>query len=242
MSRKPTKSGGNSNKILYWMAAGVGVMLLGIVALVMFMPKPQRGPIPDPERTMLWLYDAGNPGGPAAVGIIEESRSKSTLTAIPFPAPEDARAVFAKEKSRRTQQFLSEKLSRKIHHRVFLPFSVVSKLIDAAGGITVEGKSMDGAQALAFIREGGESGARRAAQVMLGLAEAASTRGVNMSVSEGLTLAGQVDTDLDLMSLPNVLARWTNYQAPRIQTPMQAEYGHLQTLLAPDPVQENGSK
>ncbi len=237
LSKKPAKSsGGNPYKVLYWMGAGVVVLLLGVLALAV-LNKPEPYVVPDPERTVLWLYDDKDKAGPAQVAIIEESRSSSSLHAVPLPAPEDARKTYGERGSARAVDTLAASLQRRLHHRVFLPYSVVTKLIDAAGGIRVEGKDYTGASAVAYIREGGDQGARRAALVMLGLADAAATRGVSMGVSDGLALARSVDTDLDLTSIPDVLGRWSGYVNPRVETPVNFAPAELQKLLQPDPAE-----
>lgn len=240
LTKKPTTSGGNPYKVLYWMGAGVAVLLIGVVALALLMKTAPYVPA-DPERTLLWIYEAGNPGGPGALTVIEESRSRSALTAVPFPAPEAARTVYAEQGGRRAAENVAALLQRRIHHRVFLPLTVVSTLIDAAGGISVEGKELNGSAAMAYLREGGYQGARRATLVMLALSEAVSTRGVNMGVSQGLSLAQQVDTDLDLTAIPDVLGRWSSFAAPRVTAPSGADAAALQKLFLPDPA-ETGAK
>lgn len=237
MTKKPPKKADNPYKVLYWMGGALVLLALGVVALVMLMPKPATGP-KDPERTMLWIYDDSNPKGPAAVAIIEESRSKGTLIAVPFPAPADALAAYDGSKSRRAQDLLATQLDRKIHNRVFLSTKVVGTLINASGGIKVEGTAMRGDEALAFIRDGGDQSAYRAMQVMLAMADSVAYNGVNMSISEGLALARQVDTNMDLMAIPDVIGRWGDYATVRVEQPVNYETATLSKFLMPDPKEE----
>lgn len=216
------------------MGAGVLVLMVGVIALVM-LKKPAPRVQADPERTMVWLYESGSKGGPGYVTLIEESRSRSSLAAVSFPAPEAARSVYADKGARRTQEQVSQYVSRQVHHRVFLPFSVVSTLIDAAGGVEVGGKSLSGSDAVAYVKQGGEKEPGRGIEVMLALSRAIAERGINMGVSQGLSLAREVETDLDLMSIPDVLGRWNSYASPELKVPATADAAAIQALLQPDP-------
>lgn len=220
------------------MGGALLLLALGVVALVMFMPKQNGGGPKDPERTLLWIYDDADPKGPAAAAIIEESRSQGTLIAVPFPAPAEALAVYEGSRSRRTQDLLAQQLDRKLHNRVFLSTKVVSTLINASGGIKVDGTAMRGDEALAFIQEGGDQSAYRAMQVMLAMADSVAYNGVNMSISEGLALARQVDTNMDLMTIPDVIGRWSDYSTVRVERPANFEADTLANLLMPDPQAE----
>lgn len=231
---KPSKPSGSPYKILYWMGAGVLVLLLGVVALAVLI-KPQPRETADPARTLLWLYETGNKGGSGWLTVIEESPSRNSLAAVPFPAPESALQAYAGTGARKAQAQVAALLQRDLHHRVFMPLDVVAILIDAAEGIDVNGGRMGGPSAIAYIREGGaESGARRAAEVMLALAEAAQ-RGMNMGVSEGLSLARQVETDLDLMSIPDMMGRWNSYGTLEVARPAANEPQFVRQHLLPDP-------
>lgn len=240
LAKKPTKPQGNPYKVLYWMGAGVLVLFAGILALVLLQPKRAPRVAPDPERTLLWLYDSSNPGSAANATVIEESRSDGTLVAVAFVAPDEALQAFGPQKSsRKVQEFLATQLDRKLHHRVFLPYSVVATLIDAADGITVDGQAMRGADAVAYITAGDQQSASRATAVMLALSDQVYYYGLNMGVREGLSLARQVDTDFDLMSIPDVLGRWSGYDNPSVQAPATSDPAALQALLTPDPVEES---
>lgn len=234
MSKRSANSGGNPFKVLYWMAAGVLVLLVGVIALIM-LKKPVPRVNADPERTMVWLYDSGSKSGPAYVTLIEESRSKGSLAAVSFLAPDIARSAYGDKGAKRTQEQVAQYVNRKVHHRVFLPFSVVATLIDAAGGVELGGKALSGADAVAYIKQGGEQEAGRGIAVMLALSSAMSQRGINMGVSQGLSLAREVETDLDLVSIPDVLGRWSHYTAPELKVPATADAAAIQTLLQPDP-------
>lgn len=216
------------------MGAGVLVLMVGLIALVM-LKKPAPRVQADPERTMVWLYESGAKGGPGYVTLIEESRSRGTLAAVSFPAPEAARSVYAGKGARRAQEQVSQYVSRQVHHRVFLPFSVVSTLIDAAGGVEVGGRSLSGSEAVTYVRQGGEKEPGRGIEVMLALSQAIAQRGINMGVSQGLSLAREVETDLDLMSIPDVLGRWNNYASPQLKVPATGDAAAIQALLQPDP-------
>lgn len=234
LSHKTKNSGKNSYKFLYWMGAGVLVLLVGVVVLAL-MNRPKPYVVADPERTLIWMYDSSNPAGPTAGALIEESRSAGTLTAVPFSAPEEARQVFAKDKAYKTQVYISDKVGRTIHHRIFLPFTVIGKLIDAAGGVKVNGQTMNSAAALAYIRDGGDQSASRASQVMLALPDAVNQNGISMGISEGLSLARQVDTDIELMDLQKVFERWSSYGSPKVVTLSSQTYEAIQQNLKPDP-------
>jgi hypothetical protein len=234
VKKQPTKNTGSPYKVLYWMGGALAVLLLGVVALIMLAPGGGDKTPADPERTVLWLYDEADPAGPAAVAIIEESRSQSRLLAVPFSAPEDARKAYGGKSSKKGQEALAALAGRELHHRVFMPYSVVETLINAAGRITVEGQKVDGASAIAYIKAGGEEGPVRVAQVMMGLAQAVSVNGVAMSTSEGLKLARLVDTDIDLLAIPDMLGRWSEYVTPRVERPEAVDTASLQKLLLPD--------
>jgi len=225
----------NPYKVLYWLGAGVALLLIGIVALVVLTRRPPAEAL-TVERTLIWMQAPGQSSGVPALVVLEEARDSRTLTAVPFPAPSPTVRVFAEQGSRRAQAQLAAWLQRRLHHRVFLPMGVLSTLIDAAGGISLEGRTVGGSAALAYISEGGEQGARRAGLVLLALTDAVSAHGINMGVSQGLSLARQVDTDLDLTSLPDVFARWAAYGSPRIESPTSYDPMTIQQLLRPDPV------
>lgn len=235
MSTKARK-GGNPYAVLYWMGAALVVLIAGVIALAMLRPKAAP---PDPERTLLWLYDPQNPSGSAVAAVIEESPSQQVLRLVGFPAPAalvQLQAIEGGRAGRLIQEQLAGALNRQIHHRVFLPHGVVTQLIDAAGGIAVHGRDLSGAGAVAWLQEDPQDQPRRAALIMLALAEAATTRGVNMGVREGLALAGQIDTDLDLLAIPDVLARWSQYPAPAVEAvPAGADLSPVQERLLPDP-------
>jgi hypothetical protein len=234
--KKSPKAGGNPYKVLYWMGAAVAVLFLGIIALVMLSPKPGPYVAPDPERTLLWLYDQGNPSV-AAAAIIEESRSRGAFVAVPFtPNQEMARSFAASKSGSKVREELEGQLQHKLHHRAIMPYSVVSTLVDAFGGIAVEGKSMNGAEAVAYIGDGGSGSAQRATGVMLALSAAVTQRQPNLGLGEALALARQVDTDMDLTALPDVLARWSSYTSPRVQAAPTGEPAAIARLLLPDPV------
>jgi hypothetical protein len=235
VSSKSNKPKDNPYKVLYWMAAGLGLLMVGVVALIILRPKPQPDVPRDPERTVLWMYDANNPNTPASVAIIEESRSRATLVAVPFPAPQEAMAVFAPGRGRKAQDEIAGLLDRQMHHRVFLPYSVIGTLIDATDGIILDGDRLSGSAAIAYIHGGGDHAARRATAVMLALAEAATTRGVNMGVTEGLRLMRELDTDMDLTAFPNVLERWSAYSALSVEDPADFAPATLKQYLLPDP-------
>lgn len=232
MSLRPKKPA-SPYKVLYWMGAALLVLAVGITALVIYSNRNRQ--VADPERTLLWMYDANDPTAPAVATIIEESRSRSRLVAVPFVAPEAAQKAFASGDAKGAQESVATLVGRKIHHRVFLPYSVTATLIDAAGGINVGGQRLNGTKAMDLVRASGDQAAVRSAQVLMALAKSASANGVNMGVSDGLKLAQQMNTDLDLMGIPDVLKRWNSYQAPQVTPPTGGEPGAAQSLLLPDP-------
>jgi hypothetical protein len=233
LSKRSLKPAQNPYKVLYWMGAGLLVLLLGVLALAL-LRKPTSRTTADPERTLIWLYDT--PTGTTAAAIIEESRSLGTISAVPFTPNSEAQQYFAKEKATRTQSFLADKLGRSVHHRIFLTYAVLAKLVDAASGVTVNGQVYKGAAAVAWIKGSKEEGAQRATQVMLALPDAMALNGMNIGVSEGLSLASAVDTSFDLMSLPNVFQRWSDYGQPQVANLANSDYASVQAALKPDPV------
>jgi hypothetical protein len=226
MNKKAEKSKGNPYKILYWMGAGLVLLVLGVVLLIKFAPH-QQGAAPDPERTMIWLSD----GDSAQVLILEESRSAGKMAVTALNAPADVKAAYGGSHSLTAQQKLAALADRQIHHRVFLPYSVVATLVDAAKGVMVDGRQLSGPEAIAYIKGGGADMPDRAARVMLALARAVSEHGVTMSATDGLRLARQVDTNIDLTDIPDVLARWSQYPNPVLRA---ADAGGLPKVLMPD--------
>jgi hypothetical protein len=235
LKKQDAQGKGSPYKVLYWMG-GALVLLLGGVLLLAQLAGGKGGPPPEPERTVIWLFDAANKATTAQVILLEESRLSQRLTAIAFAAPADVQGVHGGSRGGRTQKELTKQLEHEVHNRVFLPYSVVVTLIDAASGITVDGRDMAGAQAVAYMQEGADKGPDRAAQVMLALAEAVNTKGISMGVSEGLKLAGQVDTDIDLTAIPDVLARWSRYENPAVRP--VPDLAAAKALLAPDQTPE----
>lgn len=218
------------------MGAGVALLFAGILAFVMLRPSPGPYVAPEHERTLLWIYDDAASGKAASAAVIEESRSRGALTAVTFPAPEEAADLFVRGQSgRKVQDFLEGKLQRRLHHRAFLTYSVVARLVDAAGGIPLEGKTVNGVGALAYLRAGGPDASGRATEALLALSRAVSQNGVSMGVSEGLSLARQVDTDFDLTALPDVLARWSRYASHGLHTVPQGDLADVTERLQPDP-------
>lgn len=240
-STKP-KGKDNSMKILYWMGAGVVVLLLGVVALAM-LNKPKPRVMADPERTLLWFYDARNPGGTVAAAILEESRSEARLAVVPFTPAAEMRAAQQGKGGRAVVTAVAAAVDRKIHHRFVVPFHIISTLIDAAGGVDVDDRRMTGPQALQYVEAGGEKDApRRMALVMLALPDAIAARGVNMGLREGLRLANEIDSSIDLTALPDVMARWNGYGQIRVESPPDSSPATLQKYLKPDPEPEAAPK
>lgn len=219
------------------MGAGLLVLALGVVVLAIKMKGHNYVP-PDTERYMVWIYDGADKTGPATVALIEESHSGGSLHALTFPAPDAARQAYG-ESPRKAQEALAALAGRQVHHRLFLPYSVVETLVDAAGGVTVGGKQMNGSAAVAYLK-GGES--RRAADLLLGLADQIQHYGIELTVSKGLSLARQVDTDLDLTGLPTLFQRWTSYPAPKVETPAKLDTASLDKMLLPDPPPETAKR
>lgn len=219
------------------MGGALLLLVAGVVALVMLMPSEPKE-VPAQERTLLWLFDGANPSSGGVAAIIEESHQTQQLQAVSFPAPPEALAVFkSKDSARRAQGEVAKLADRKLHHRFFLPYSVIEVLVKATGGIEVEGQAMDGPTAVRFIKEDPAKGPDRAVQVMLAISDAAMNKQFNMTAGEGLKLANQIDTDMDLMSLPTVFQRWNSYQAPKITSIPALKPETVKDLLKPDPVE-----
>ncbi len=215
------------------MGGALVLLFVGVAALIMLMPKPVPREASDPQRFILWVYDESDRGGPAAVAIVEESRSAGTLKVVTFPAPESARELLAKGSPRKAHYEVARLLDRQIHHRLFLPHSVIATLIDASGGIRVDGRQLSGSEAITYIREGGEEEPARAMRVLLALADSVATNGVNLSFGEAMGLASKLDTDMGATAIPKVLARWTGYGDPEI-IPAPAVGPEAAAHLAPD--------
>lgn len=233
MSRPGKKAAGNPYKVLYWMGGALLVLIIGVVALGVIAGK-DKGQVKDPERTMLWLYNLDNPAGTASVTLIEESRNQQRLVAVPFTAPDEVVQAYGGKSSKKAQQQMTTYLDRQVHHRVFLPYSVVASLIDAAKGIDLDGRRVSGEQAIAYIKDGKDQAALRSTAVMMALAEAVSERGIEMGVSDGLKLARDIDTDIDLVAIPEVLGRWSGYENLVIAPPEGQGPAGIQKLLLPD--------
>ncbi|HWI64632.1 MAG TPA: hypothetical protein VNT75_22630 [Symbiobacteriaceae bacterium] len=208
---------GSPTRILYWLGGGLLLVAAAVLLLIRLAPGKQGEQAPDPERTVIWLYDISDPAAPAQVLLVEESRSQNTLSVRAFTASDDLQKAFGGNHFKAAQQLLSTQTGQPIHHRVFLPYSIVSTLIDSSKGVTAGGRDMTGAEAIAYIHAGGDVGPDRAARVLLSLAQGVAKRGIDMSASEGFRLARQVETDLDLTVLPDLLTRWSRYGAPSIR-------------------------
>jgi hypothetical protein len=232
LKKQGEKAKGSPYKVLYWMGGALVLLVVGVLLLAKLAGGNGGGPPPEPERTVIWLFDPANESAPAQAILLEESRLAGKLSAVAFAAPADLQAVHGGSHGSRAQKELAAQVGREVHNRVFLPYSVVVTLIDAASGVKVEGRDMDGVEAITYVRQGGDAGPDRAARVMLALADAVNTKGISMGVSDGLRLAGQVDTDIDLMGIPDVLARWSQYQNPNVAAVPDLEAA--KALLAPD--------
>lgn len=220
------------------MGGALLLLFAGVAALIMLMPSGPRE-IPPHERTLLWIYDGENPGAGGVGAVIEEAHQEQKLQAIAFPAPPEVLAVFQRQsQAKKAQAAVADLVDRKVHHRFFLPYSVIEVLIKATGGIEVEGKGYDGPSAIRFITEDPAKGPDRAVKVMLAISDAAMNKQFNMSAGEGLKLAGQVETDMDLMKLPEVFQRWNSYPSPKIVTVPRLTPDAVKELLYPDPVEE----
>lgn len=230
---KPAKKS-SPYKLLYWMGAAVLLLFVGIFALVKLSPAKAPRVRPENERTLLWVYDRGDKAGPALGIVIEESRTAGRLSAVAFPVPESIRQTFVTRGARQAQLALEAEMGRKLHHRIWLPYSVLGVLIDASGGVDVSGKRLAGEEAEAYITTGGDNGAARATQVLLGLVDGISQRGIELSVSKGLSLANQLDTDYDLTAMPDVFGGWASYR-PQVVSQATFDKAAISQALQPDP-------
>lgn len=221
-------------RVVYWLGAGLALLLIGVLVLIKLAPGKQGGPPPDPERTLIWLHDPADPAAPAQVIILEESRSQDRLSAVAFTASADLQKTYGGSHSAKAQEQLAARLGRQIHHRVFLPYSVVSTLVDAAQGVAVGGRSFTGAEAVAYITGGGDMAPDRGARVLLGLAQAVAGHGIDMTASDGFRLARQVDTDIDLTAIPDRLTRWSRYGNPTVRSMSGQDLGAVQKALTED--------
>lgn len=231
MTRRPP-SKGNPYRALWWLGGGLGLLLAGVLAVVLLAPDPKQKP--DPERTVLWLYDAANPTGEAVAVVVEESGSRQRLVIVPLLVPGDVQATFADRGARKGRDLLTERLGRRLHHHVMLPYTVLQSLVDGAKGLSVDGWSLDGAKAVAYVKDGGNSAPNRAASVMLALADAVAAHGLELSPSEGFRLARQVETDLDLMLVPEALSRWSRFGNPQVKLSMGDDLSLVKHHLLPD--------
>lgn len=238
---KPVKKS-SPYKLLYWMGAGVLLLFVGIFALVTLSPDKAPRERPANERTLLWVYDRSQKSGPAIGIVIEESHEARRLSAVAFPVPESIRQTFATRGARQAQIALETELGRKLHHRIWLPYSVMGVLIDASGGVDVGGKRLTGEEAEAYISEGGENGAARATDLLLGLVDGISQRGIELSVSKGLSLANQIDTDLELTAMPDVFGGWASYATPQVVSFKQYDKAQIGQGLQPDPAPTTTTK
>lgn len=224
-------------------------MLLGVVALVLLMPK--RGPVvpPDPERAVIWLHDDERKQN--ILVLLVESRSRASLTAVPLTGTfqldgtsVDLGSTFREKGPSAAHRAVAELTDRQVHRRVFLSTGVIAQLIDAAGGIDMGGARIGGSAALQRLAEAPDEAeqAQRAAAIFLALLDAVTTRGVNMGVREGLALARKVETNMELTSMPNVFARWSGYGTPDVVFVFRpdgtVDRGALEEALMEDPAPE----
>lgn len=230
---KPAKKS-SPYKLLYWMGAGVLLLFVGIFALVKLSPSKAPRVRPANERTLLWVYDRSDKAGPALGIVIEESHEAGRLSAVAFPVPDSLRETYAKRGVRQAQSALEAEIGRKLHHRIWLPYSVLGVLIDASGGVDAGSKRLTGEEAEAYITSGGDSSAARATEVLLGLVDGISQRGIELSVSKALSLANQLDTDYDLSSMPNVFGGWSGYR-PTVSVIPSYDAPAITQALQPDP-------
>jgi len=227
---------GNPNRLLYWLGGLLALLVAGVAVLIVLTLEPRdsdRTPIAGPERTLLWIYDAQRPDAGAVAAVVEESRDLGALRVVAFPVPPDLVQVHTGAGARQAWQELERSLGRRVHHAVFLPAGVIARLTDAVGGIALENQSRTGAEAVAYLLEG-EDQPRRAVAVLLALAEAATARGVSLGFRDAMALAGQVETDLDLLSLPAILTRWSGYPAPQVETLATGDLAAVRDRLRPD--------
>lgn len=238
------QSTSNPYKVLYWMGAGVLLLFVGIGALVWLMPKPNVQPR-DPARAVVWLHDEAQQTN--LLVVLVESRSRSTLTALPLPASfkldgtsHDMGAKLRADGGREARKAVAAALGREMHNRLIAPTGAIVKLIDAAKGVDLEGKRMSGSEAIQWLMAppSETEKANRATAVFLALVQAATYRGVDMGMSEGLALARQIDTDFDLMDLPTVLGRWAGHTTTVAQVAAAdgtVDRAKLEAALLPDP-------
>ncbi|HYG58077.1 MAG TPA: hypothetical protein VD902_08460 [Symbiobacteriaceae bacterium] len=231
MSRPPAKNG-NPYRFLWWLGGGLVLLLAGVLAAVMLAPGPK--PPPDPERTLLWLFDPANPDAEAVAMVVEESQSQQRMVVVPFRVPNDVRGQYAERGADKARDMLGARLERQIHHHVFVPYSVLRSLVNGARGLQAGGRTMDGDHAVSYVLEGGVQAPNRGAEVMLALAGAVSANGLEMSPSEGLKLARQVETDMDLMMVPEALSRWSQFGNPQVKLSAGDDLSVLKQHLLPD--------
>lgn len=223
-------------------------MLLGVLALVFLMPKKEPANPPDPERAVIWLHDEAKQQN--LLILLVESRSEATLTAVPLPGAfaldgtaVDMGAVFRSRSFSASHRELEAVVGRSIHRRLGIPTDVLATLIDAAGGVDMEGARMGGAQAIQWLlsAQGGEQAAR-ATTTFLALLDAVNMRGIAMGMSEGLALARKVETNGDLLGLQSVFERWSSYGVPRVSLVASPDgsvnLAELQEALRDDPAPE----
>jgi hypothetical protein len=231
---KPT-SKSNPYKVLYWMGAGLLLLFVGIFALVKLSPSQGPRERPAHERTLLWVYDRSQKAGPAIGIVIEESRQAGTLSAVAFPVPEAIRQTYATKGPRQAQTALQAELGRQLHHRIWLPYSVLGVLIDASGGVDVGGKRLSGEEAEAYITASGTDGSARGTAVLLGLVDGVARRGIELSAGKALSLANQIDTDYDLTAMPDVFGGWASYAQPKVTSVGSFDQAAISGALQPDP-------
>lgn len=217
--------------VLWWLGGALLVLLVGVLAYARLRPSP----VVDPERVLLWLYDGADRAGPAMAAVLEESPGRRSLHVVLFPAPDAARQGFAAAGAGQAEALISTALQRRLHRRLFLPYEVLARLIDAAGGVRLGGHPLAGAEAVAIIDPQSPNFADRALQVLLALFDAGADHGLSIGAGEGLRLAQQVDTDLDLLSLPQHIERWRSYGwPPPVQSPPSGDLTAARAFLLPD--------
>lgn len=250
--RAPPRGGAKGPAHPYTVLAVLGVVLVVLVGGVIALALRGQPPAAGPDRVALWLAQVGRPEADRRdmVLLVEERRAEAVLNIVVLPARLQVAgrslALFpARGAGRQAVAALQQAVGRRVRYYAVMPEAPLAQLVGLAGGLAVDGRTLDGAAAVAYLFGEASVATRmeRAPRLLLAVLEAAAAGRMRLGVGDLLALAGQVETDLPLLELPDRFARWAGYQARVAPAPGQPAAGEvwdldlpaLQGLLSPDP-------
>lgn len=248
------RGGGQGPGNPYGVLVGLGVALLILIAGVLYFGlagQPRRSPA-GPGRTAIWL---AQPERPAAerrdmILLLEEDRNAGGLTVLVLPSrlqlPTAALTLQpAPGGGRQARDTLQEAIGYRVDQHAVIGTATMERLVNMTGGLTVDGKLLDGAGAVGYLFGEADVNRRmeRAPRLLLGVMAAAAEGKFQGGLRDLLALAGGVETDISLLDLPALFGRWSGYGPRVVPAPGQAGAGDawqldlagLRGILHPDP-------